>query len=396
MLDRRLESCSLSHILSVTRAEGVTIDDASAQSKAKLTEVIIAQPPAIVNSILLRLQPPRQPVMERSFLTVPDEAGRRALVEKYIEATGNDAVRQVVCCICAREVFSSEAKSIHPDQIPHPGLLHPAKPHSAHALTSGMLLYQDPWTKKVPEFACSMCIQSLLANPAKRPPLSLSNNLWIGEVPFELRILTLCERILVSRFFSAAYIIKLYPKSQGACGWPKEMLTSAVKGNVSSYFLNTEDIVGMIDPGFLPPRPAILTATIGVTFIGPQNIPLKFLPPYLRVRRKRVKDALEWLIRYNPLYLGQKLSPQHLELLPEDGVPPGVLHSMKWIDDVRVLDRENGGYIPNLESPGNDEDDVASGEGIVADELAEVFRSSYGTISDIAKCLLLVLIDIRR
>ncbi|KAJ4476097.1 hypothetical protein C8J55DRAFT_490347 [Lentinula edodes] len=359
MLDRRVESCSLSHIISVTRAEGVNIDDASAQTKGQLTDVIIAQGPVIVNKILHRLQPLREPVLDQPFLTVPNETGRRVLVEKYIEATGNDAVRQVVCCICAREVFRSDAKPMDPGKIPHPELLRPSKPHSAHVLTSGMLLYRDPWSKKVPEFACTMCLQSLSGNPAKRPPLSLSNNLWTGDVPFELRILTLCERVLVSRFFSAAYIIKLYPKSRGARGWPKEMLTSAVKGNVSSYFLNTKDIVGMIDPGSVPPRPGILAATIGVTFIGPQNIPLKFLPPYLRVRRKRVKDALK------------------LALLPEDGVPPEVLDNMKWIDDVRVLDRVDGGYIPNLESPGNDEDEVASGEGTVGDDVVEVFRPSY-------------------
>lgn len=153
--------------------------------------------------------------------------------------------------ICAREVFRSEAKSIHVDDIPHPEVLQPRKPHPAHVLTSGMLLYRGASSKKVPEFTCLTCMHSL--SSGKCPPLALSNNMWLGEVPFELHILTLCERILVSRFFSAAYIIKLYPKSRGARGWPKEMLTSAVRGNVSSYFLNTEDIVGMIDPGFLPP-----------------------------------------------------------------------------------------------------------------------------------------------
>ncbi|KAJ3846079.1 hypothetical protein EV368DRAFT_53238 [Lentinula lateritia] len=112
-----------------------------------------------------------------------------------------------------------------------------------------------------------MGIQSLSGSLVKGPLLSLSNNLWIGDVPFELRILTLCERVLVSRVFSAAYIIKLYPKSRDARGWRKEMLTSAVKGNVSSYFLNTEDIVGMIDPGFMLPCSGILAATIGMTFI---------------------------------------------------------------------------------------------------------------------------------
>ncbi|KAJ3846312.1 hypothetical protein EV368DRAFT_16319, partial [Lentinula lateritia] len=171
---------------------------------------------------------------------------------------------------------------------------------------------------------CTSCLQYLTGKTPKRPPLSLANNLWLGEIPFELRILSLCERILVSRFYAAAYIVKLFPKSHGAWGWPKEMLTSAVRGNVSSYFLNTEDIISMIDVGYLPPRPEILAATIGVTFIGPNNVPLKFLPPYLRVRRNRVRDALRWLIANNPLYAGQKISETNLSGLPEDGIPAEV------------------------------------------------------------------------
>jgi hypothetical protein len=42
----------------------------------------------------------------------------------------------------------------------------------------------------------------------KTPALSLANGMWIGEVPLELSVLTLPERILVAHYFPAAHIVK--------------------------------------------------------------------------------------------------------------------------------------------------------------------------------------------
>ncbi|KAJ4494872.1 hypothetical protein C8J55DRAFT_398805, partial [Lentinula edodes] len=166
---------------------------------------------------------------------------------------------------------------------------------------------------------CFECYRSL--ERGQKPSLSLSNNMWIGHIPFPLRNLSIAERVLISRFFSAAYVVKLYPKKRGSKGMDKEMLTSALRGNVLSYFLNTKEIAGMVDEGFLPPKGAILAATIAVTFVGPRNIPLKALEPYFIVEREKVLRALVWLIANNPLYRDIKISMHNLRSLPERGVP---------------------------------------------------------------------------
>ncbi|KAJ4491590.1 hypothetical protein C8J55DRAFT_411545, partial [Lentinula edodes] len=166
---------------------------------------------------------------------------------------------------------------------------------------------------------CHECYKSL--ERAQTPPLSLCNSMWIGNIPFALRNLSIAERVLISRFFSAAYVVKLYPKKRGSRGMDKEMLTSALRGNVSSYFLNMKEIAGMVDEGFLPPKPSILAATIAVTFVGPRNIPLKALDPYFVVERDKVLHALQWLIANNPLYRDIKISMHNLQSLPERGVP---------------------------------------------------------------------------
>ncbi|KAJ3832677.1 hypothetical protein F5878DRAFT_493813, partial [Lentinula raphanica] len=166
---------------------------------------------------------------------------------------------------------------------------------------------------------CHECQRAL--ERAQRPHLSLANQMWIGDIPFALRNLSIAERLLVSRYFAAAYVVKLFPKKRGAQGMKKELLTSALRGNVSSYFLNTDEIAGMLDDGFLPPKPAIFAATLAVTFVGSRNIPLKALDPFLVVERERVLRALLWLIANNPIYHNIKISSENLHSLPERGVP---------------------------------------------------------------------------
>ena len=63
-----------------------------------------------------------------------------------------------------------------------------------------------------------------------------------GDIPLELKVLTLPERVLVARYFPAAYIVKLYPKKKGARNWTSSGLHSSLRGNVSTYRLNTNQI----------------------------------------------------------------------------------------------------------------------------------------------------------
>ncbi|KAJ6486491.1 hypothetical protein C8R47DRAFT_954685, partial [Mycena vitilis] len=166
---------------------------------------------------------------------------------------------------------------------------------------------------------CLKCKRKLQQN--KLPHLALANGMWLGEVPFELRILTLPERLLVSLYFPAAYVVKLFPKLRGAKTWDKNTVNSGLKGNVSTYKLNTAQIAGIVAGNTMPPSPRILAATIGVTFVGSGYKALKVLPDFLRVRRQRVFEVLLWLKENNGLYAKIDISQQQLRLLPEDAVP---------------------------------------------------------------------------
>ncbi|KIK91578.1 hypothetical protein PAXRUDRAFT_149188 [Paxillus rubicundulus Ve08.2h10] len=194
---------------------------------------------------------------------------------------------------------------------------------------------------------CQSCAYQLANN--KLPSSALANNMWIGEVPEELGMLTLPERLLVARYYPAAYIIKLFPKQKGSIHWDSSNLNSGLQGNVSTYCMNTQDIASMVEGQLLPPNPTFLSATIGVTIVGPNNIPDRSLPSLLTVSRHHVRNALLFLQRENPLYRDIVISEENLALLPEFGVPEEIKAIVRHSDDLDLLEQERAGYIDDDE-----------------------------------------------
>ncbi|KAF8262739.1 hypothetical protein EI94DRAFT_1600947, partial [Lactarius quietus] len=178
------------------------------------------------------------------------------------------------------------------------------------------------------------------------PPLALANGMWIGDVPLELKMLTLPERVLIARHFPAAYIVKLYPKKKGARHWPAANMQSGLPGNVSTYHLNTNNIAHMVAPDVMPQDVGILPATIGITFIGPNNLPQKTMPGFLCVNRNRVSMALRWLKANNTLYHNISISSSRLDKLPANGIPEELLAITRHSSNEILLSEENDNYVP--------------------------------------------------
>jgi hypothetical protein len=289
------------------------------------------------------------------FETVSEEVRRDRLI-RFIQATGKEATSTASCAVCAGQFFCHELTDVKLTDLQSKDKLSPTKPHPAHILTEGMLLHRSPSAFRVSangcEYVnmCTSCASDLRHN--KTPALSLANGMWIGEVPLELRILTLPERILVARYFPAAYIVKLYPRKRGSRTWGSSSLQSGLRGNVSTYRLNTNDIVGMTDSQIMPPSSSILTATIGITFVGPGNLPEKTMPGFLRVNRNRVRQALQWLKDNNPIYKHIIISSERLNSLPVDGFPIEILSVVKMSNDTYLLAEEHDDYVPGDFDPG--------------------------------------------
>jgi hypothetical protein len=284
--------------------------------------------------------------MNEEFLSNPSEEVKLQALARFIDRTDNFHTRQLPCMSCAREDFVSNMERVYLDEIPNRHLLTPIFRHHAQSLVSGMLLYHQALCTSDGRQCgpiCHDCLQEL--NVGNIPTLSLVNGLWIGDVPHSLAILNLPERLLIALYFPAVYIVKLYPQQKGAKHWDTTALNSGIRGNVSTYQLNTADIAAMIEGQLLPHRPVLLAATIGITIIGPNKLPPKSLPPFLSVNRQRVKDALLFLKKENHLYRDITISDEHLKLLPEDGFPWELLGVVKYSDEQHLLEQEREGYV---------------------------------------------------
>jgi hypothetical protein len=284
------------------------------------------------------------------FETVPGDI-RGQCITKFIDAMGNAVLTTGICAVCAGRFYSQGMNDMLLSKLQTDNKLVPSVAHSAHVLTEGMLLHSRDGSIQVNDegarvvCTCALCTSSL--QKKKTPAMSLANGMWIGDVLLELKILTLLEQILVVCHFPAAYIIKLYPKKKGARMWAgSEGLHSGLQGNISTYRLNTSDVANRTGDKTMPPPSCILAATVGITFVGPGNLPEKTLPGFLRVNRRWVCKALEWLKKNNPLYAEIEVSTEWLNELPLDDVPFEISSLVCHSANKSLLADEMDGYIP--------------------------------------------------
>ncbi|KAG0693617.1 hypothetical protein DFH29DRAFT_1084166 [Suillus ampliporus] len=154
------------------------------------------------------LQQEPQSADDDHFLQDVEKSVREKCLSNFIDRTGNDATRQVVCISCAGEYFASEATKIALRDIHNKNVLRPFQVHPHQKLVDGMLLYHQAVFHKGEGpygYICGSCLDDINVN--KTPMLSLANNLWVGEIPDELAMLTLPERVLVALSYPAAYIV---------------------------------------------------------------------------------------------------------------------------------------------------------------------------------------------
>ena len=130
--------------------------------------------------------------------------------------------------------------------------------------------------------ACRLCVDVLLKSDGKPPLLSLANNLWIGEVPWELQRLTFAKQLLIALLYTRVYVFKLFPK---ACypGLEKGTLQRAMGGMVSTYDLDVEGAAAMVQGRLLPERPRILASMLSITFVSVSTAPKGWLRSTFKV-----------------------------------------------------------------------------------------------------------------
>jgi hypothetical protein len=158
---------------------------------------------------------------------------------------------------------------------------------------------------------CNTCRRSL--REGKVPQLALARNLWVGDVPPELKTLTFIEKLMISRV------------RHNTCYATVASGAKKLRCNIISFETNLPKVYSM-----LPPPMSDMDSYIAVLFSSPTEPTEQLLKrtPFL-VRRNMVARALEWLTLNHPDYADVAISTDNLNEYPDNGVPVNVLRHKK-------------------------------------------------------------------
>ncbi|CAF4513855.1 unnamed protein product [Didymodactylos carnosus] len=68
----------------------------------------------------------------------------------------------------------------------------------------------------------------------------------------------------------------------------------------------------------------------------------------LTVRIQKVRKALEWLIKHNPLYRSSvKIDYDKVDILPNNDIPEPLWQTMTVSTNVEEMEAERSGYVPD-------------------------------------------------
>jgi len=290
--------------------------------------------------------PPLLPITQtRLFMALPSTVEVEDCLRSFIKASSNTALKHVVCGACAREKPINETEFIPIADIPSRNQLVPEHPHIAHVLTDGVLLETIGVKNKdsvLHAHFCSDCMRDLKRN--QLPTFALANRMWIGVVPDVLACLTIPEQLLISPLYTRCFVFKLHPK--GWCDDDVSSMQRGMRGNVTSFPMNMDDIIDMVHGDKMPRPTSILPSIIAVTFIGRGRLPSAWLKSTFRVRRHAVLSALEWLAENNRYFRSYTIDHEILNSLPEDDVPIEILAATRQETDTAIIDLESASYVP--------------------------------------------------
>lgn len=262
--------------MEISRAEQSNISS-PANSRVTLNSLFSMNGPGLASSCDI------ESLLSSDFMWTTDNAHILTCIALYIEHMENDYLTFMACFVCTKNLKCGGMHFVPFEEIPYCYLLRLVKTHYAHKLYDGFLVNEssvqlDPECRT---YICRDCYQYL--KHAKLPPLSLANDIWLGEVPIVLDILSLLEKVLIARYFSATYIVKLYPKSQKGRQQYPNMLYNTLKGNMFAHALSPTAVASMAVGNKLPHKVDVLPSLIAVAFVGPNKCLAHSFPEILHI-----------------------------------------------------------------------------------------------------------------
>ena len=305
----------------------------------------------------------RQHVFEEAKAMFPPspediKATQQQCVNQWIEHTSQAAVSPNHCAVCSLDCrpadthtvnasqFAQTAKKLlfpkHPDMYKHMLQRFPNTFNYGHAGLNGMVLHKAGVVAADTGNAVQMQINTCKSCWSRLqhglvPKCALANNMFRGPTPPELEGLTLTEQLLISKYRTRVFLVKL--RDTSGKGDPAAR-QEALKGSVTSFEHETEQAVEM-----LPAAPDSLVDQVAVLFVGTKKPHPDAFKRILEVRREKVRQALTFLAVHIPLYK-TCVSQAQIDALPENGIPDSLRETIVHADRQAEQD-DNRGYIPS-------------------------------------------------
>jgi hypothetical protein len=290
------------------------------------------------------------------FLELPSQEEVRDMLHAFVKSTGDASIARATCIVCAQEKWKKDGTFRRLSSIPDPTVLFPttAHPVSDAETTDGMLLHH-PGIHPIPDartdpgdglprggHICDTCWKHI--QDRRKPPISLANDMWIGDPPTELADLSVAEQMLIARAHPRTLIFKMLPRS-GKRG-SAATLQRGMRGHVTSYETDLDSIAHLVEGDIMPRPLAILPSLVAVCFIGRGKLPQHWLRQMFIVRRDHIRKALVWLKANNKYYHHITIPEARIQSLPEADVPEEVMLGCFNSDQSDMAEQEEANYVP--------------------------------------------------
>ena len=187
---------------------------------------------------------------------------------------------------------------------------------------------------------CKTCHSSIQSK--KTPPLALANHMVLGEIPNELKDLTVVEEAMIAKCRAKCWVIQLKEENSGILVPNSQR---GIKGHIIIYPQKPSAIASI-----LPPPLEEVSTPICVIFVGsspPSKEWLQKKAKPLAVRREKVRNALMWLKNHNPHYKDVIINDSVLNSLPLEHILPVHVEHVLPNDDRDALTARYDGTEQN-------------------------------------------------
>lgn len=253
-------------------------------------------------------------------------------IREFRHATGPETCSSFICCCCGRRVRFEKPVDVAEGELSLDVLKRsgyagcpPSVARNEFNFSQDLVLeYQGVFMRDrsiVLRF-CQSCYGSLCRD--KLPRLALANHLYVGEVPLELKELTIVEEALLALCRAKVTIITLNGAASNTSSPLAEASTNhshaqkGFKGHAVAYMTNPHKLTRV-----LPRTVEEIVRYICVIFIGSHPPTKEWMRKYARplvVRRRHIHVAAHFLAARNPLFRGILVNQAIIDGLPEHDV----------------------------------------------------------------------------